>query len=323
MIMKYDILKGTTDKISRIALGTDVYGSALDSGMSISLLDNYCELGGNVIDTASVYGGEDEHISEKLIGKWLKSKHNRDKLFISTKGGHPKTSDMSISRLSRKEIESDIDSSLKNLGVDYIDIYWLHRDDASIAAGEIMDTLNTLVKKGKTRYIGMSNWTCERINEANEYAEKNGYAKLISSQIQYSPARAVIENNDPTLVLMNDNEYDYFSNHDLSVFAFASQAKGFFSKLANGGIAALSEKAKDRYLSDTNLKIFENIKTVAENHNATIGETVIASLIYNGAFQTIPIIGCKNLTQLKDSMNGADVNLSQEECDFILLRGNQ
>lgn len=321
--MKYDILKGTTDKISRIALGTDVYGSALDSGMSISLLDNYCELGGNVIDTASVYGGEDEHISEKLIGKWLKSKHNRDKLFISTKGGHPKTSDMSISRLSRKEIESDIDSSLKNLGVDYIDIYWLHRDDTSIAAGEIMDTLNTLVKKGKTRYIGMSNWTCERINEANEYAEKNGYAKLISSQIQYSPARAVIENNDPTLVLMNDNEYDYFSNHDLSVFAFASQAKGFFSKLANGGIEALSEKAKDRYLSDINLKIFENIKTVAENHNATIGEAVIAALIYNGAFQTIPIIGCKNLTQLKDSMNGADVNLSQEECDFILLRGNQ
>ncbi len=323
MIMKYDILKGTTDKISRIALGTDVYGSALDSGMSISLLDNYCELGGNVIDTASVYGGEDEHISEKLIGKWLKSKHNRDKLFISTKGGHPKTSDMSISRLSRKEIESDIDNSLKNLGVDYIDIYWLHRDDASIAVSEIMDTLNTLVKKGKTRYIGMSNWTCERINEANEYAEKNGYAKLISSQIQYSPARAVIENNDPTLVLMNDNEYDYFSNHDLSVFAFASQAKGFFSKLANGGIEALSEKAKDRYLSDTNLKIFENIKTVAENHNATIGETVIASLIYNGAFQTIPIIGCKNLTQLKDSMNGADAGLSQEECDFILLRENQ
>ena len=321
--MRYDILNGTNDKISRIALGTDVYGTALDCGTSISLLDNYCELGGNVIDTASVYGGENEHISEKLIGKWLKDKQCRDKLFISTKGGHPKTSDMSISRLSPREIESDIDESLKNLGTDYIDIYWLHRDDISIDSGIIMDALDNLVKKGKTRYIGMSNWTCGRIDEANAYARKTGRTEIISSQIQYSAAHAVVENNDPTLVLMNDDEYDYFSKHDLSVFAFASQAKGFFSKLAKGGIDALSEKARIRYLSDINLKIFECIKTVAENHGAAVGEIVIASLICNSAFQTVPIIGCKNITQLTETLNGADVRLSAEECDYILMRGNK
>lgn len=318
--MKYDILKGTKDKVSRIVLGTDVYGSALDADTSVSLLDNYCELGGNVIDTASMYGGEEEHLSERLIGKWLREKKNRDSLFISTKGGHPRVKTMHISRLSREEIESDIDSSLMNLGVDYVDIYWLHRDDESLPVSDIMDTLDSLVKKGKTRYIGMSNWSHQRIEEANRYAEEKGKAHIISSQIQYSIARPVIENNDPTLVLMNDSEYDYFKNHDLSVFAFASQAKGFFSKLASGGIDALSEKAKIRYLSDINLEIYENVKAAANNHNVSVGEAAIAALICDKAFQTLPIVGCKNTSQLTETMKGADLELSQEECDFIALR---
>ena len=318
--MKYDILKGTNDKVSRIVLGTDVYGSDLDADIAVSLLDNYCELGGNVIDTASMYGGEEEHLSEKLIGKWLKEKNNRQSLFLSTKGGHPRVKTMHISRLSREEIESDIDSSLMNLGVDYVDIYWLHRDDERLLVEDIMDTLDSLVKKGKTRYIGMSNWSHKRIDEANRYATLTGKTQIISSQIQYSIARAVAENNDKTLVLMNDDEYSYFKNHDLSLFAFASQAKGFFSKIASGGIESLSEKARTRYFSDTNLKIYERVKQVADNHGATVGETVISALISNNAFQTLPIIGCKNIAQLTETMKGADLVLSQEECDFITLR---
>lgn len=321
--MKYDILKGTNDKISRIVLGTDVYGSDLPSDIAVSLLDNYCELGGNVLDTASVYGGETEHLSEKLIGRWLKEKKNRNKIFISTKGGHPRVKTMNISRLSKEEIESDMDTSLLNLGVDYVDIYWLHRDDVNLPVDGIMDTLFSLVKKGKTRYIGMSNWSCNRIDEANKYAEKCGMDKIISSQIQYSIARPVLENNDPTLILMNDYEYDYFKNHDLSVFAFASQAKGFFSKIASGGIEALSEKAKKRYLSDINIKIYENAKSIADKYGISMGETVISALTSNTDFQVFPIVGCKNIKQLKETMSGADFELSQAECDFIALRNQK
>lgn len=318
--MRYEILKGTNDRVSKIALGTDVYGTDLDGETSTLLLDEFCERGGNIIDTASVYGGETEHVSERLIGDWLKNKRNRHNLFISTKGGHPRVSSMHIPRLSAGEIESDIDTSLKNLGVDYVDIYWLHRDDERLPVEPIMQTLHSLVKKGKTRYIGMSNWSCNRIEKANEYARKNNLTELISSQIQYSPARAVVENNDDTLVLMNDSEYEYFKNHDMSVFAFASQAKGFFSKLDAGGVAALSTKARDRYLCDENLQIYERIKKVQTETGASVGELVIATLVNDRNFQTIPIIGCKNIVQLKNSLSGTDLTLDAETCRFILGR---
>lgn len=315
--MKYINLKNTRDKISAVALGTDVYGTELDSKTSLSLLDEYFDLGGNIIDTASVYGGEDEHISEKLIGKWITEKKNRDKLFISTKGAHPRTSSMHIPRLSKDEINKDIEMSLKNLKTDYVDIYWLHRDDETVPIEPILHTLSDLVKSGKTRHIGLSNWSHKRIDEINKYAKEQGFPLIISSQIQFSLARLVSKDYDPTLVIMDDSEYDYFKNHDMSVFAYASQAKGFFSKLNAGGVENLSKKAYDRYYSDHNLKVFERIKKISENKGISIGETVIAGLVNNPHFQTIPIVGCKNITQLRESLRGADINISLEEYQFI------
>ena len=153
-----------------------------------------------------------------------------------------------------------MDESLKRLGTDYVDIYWLHRDDENLPVDGIMETLSKLVKTGKTRYIGMSNWTAERIDEANRCAEREGLPKLCASQIQYSMAVPNVENNDPTLVLMNDQEYEYFKNHDLTVFAFASQAKGFFSKLYAGGVENLSPKARERYLNEESLKRYQRIR---------------------------------------------------------------
>ena len=315
--MKYINLKNTRDKISAVALGTDVYGTELDAKTSLSLLDEYFDLGGNIIDTASVYGGEDEHISEKLIGKWITEKKNRDKLFISTKGAHPRTSSMHIPRLSKDEINKDIEMSLKNLKTDYVDIYWLHRDDETVPIEPILHTLSDLVKSGKTRHIGLSNWSHKRIDEINKYAKEQGFPLIISSQIQFSLAKLVSKDYDPTLVIMDDSEYDYFKNHDMSVFAYASQAKGFFSKLNAGGVENLSKKAYDRYYSDHNLKVFERIKKISENKGISIGETVIAGLVNNPHFQTIPIVGCKNITQLRESLRGADINISLEEYQFI------
>lgn len=318
--MKYVTLNHTNDKISVVALGTDVYGTALETDKAIELLDEYTFLGGNVIDTASVYGGENDNVSEKTIGKWMREKKNRQKLFISTKGAHPKVATMNISRLSKAEIEHDINLSLRNLSTDYIDIYWLHRDDESLCVDEIMDTLAGLVKSGKTRFIGMSNWTHKRIDEANKYAKEHNLSPVISSQIQYSIAKAVVENNDPTLVLMDDAEYEYFKNNDLSVFAYASQAKGFFSKLDNGGLESLSEKAKSRYFCDTNMEIFNRVKTVSKEYGRSVGEVAISALISNTDFQTVPIIGCKNTEQLRESMSGASLVLPQNICNFIMMR---
>ncbi|MDP4133166.1 MAG: aldo/keto reductase [Bacillota bacterium] len=315
------LLSKTDMYVSKAALGTDTYGLTLDKAKSYEMLDFFMDQGGNLIDTALVYSnwapGEKSR-SEKMIGAWMNERKNRDKVIISTKGAHPEIEHMDITRLSREEITSDINESLEHLKTDYIDIYWLHRDCEALPVGEIMETLNDLVKAGKTRYIGMSNWTHKRIEEANRYASGHGLAKIISSQIQYSLAQALTENNDPTLVLMNDDEYSYFSDHNLSVFAFASQAKGFFSKLYNGGIDNLSPKAKERYLSETNLKRFERIKEYALSHGITVGQLVVGGLCENKDFQTIPIVGCKNIPQLEESLSGADIKLTKEDIDFLL-----
>ncbi len=308
--MIYKILNNTDLKVSAVALGTDVYGSELDKVQSYALLDFFAENGGNLIDTALVYAnwipGEKSR-SEKLIGEWMKERQNRHELVISTKGAHPEI--MSVSRLLREDILGDIEQSLKHLKTDYVDIYWLHRDDENLPVEPIMDTLSEIVKSGKARYIGMSNWTYKRIDKANEYAQKNNLPLLMGSQIQYSAAIPNIENNDPTLVLMNDNEYDYFKKTKLNVFAYASQAKGFFSKLHSGGEENLSQKAKERYLNSESLKRYEIIKGIAEKTGHSVGEIAIGVIANNPNFTTIPIVGCKNINQLKESMAGSCITL--------------
>lgn len=311
--MLYKKLNNTDLTVSAVALGTDVYGSVLDDASSYELLDTYSDLGGNIIDTALVYAnwipGEKSR-SEKLIGRWLKDRGNRRNMIISTKGAHPEI--MTVSRLSRSEIMGDIEQSLNNLKTDYIDIYWLHRDDEALPVDEIMDTLGDIVKSGKARYIGMSNWTHSRIDEANRYAKAHSLPSIFGSQIQYSAAVPNIENNDPTLVLMNDEEYKYFAMTKLNVFAFAAQAKGFFSKLDKGGINNLSHKASERYLNSESLKKYDIIKKISEETGHTVGEIAVAVLANNPNFVTIPIVGCKNPVQLRESLAGGDIVLDEK-----------
>ncbi|MBQ4109592.1 MAG: aldo/keto reductase [Clostridia bacterium] len=316
--MKKIDLKNTDLKVSSIALGTDSYGSIVDEKLSYEMLDFYVDKGGNLPDTAECYAHwapNGTHASEKLLGKWMKERKNRSEIVISTKGGFYKVGERP--RLEEKDIFDDLEGSLKRLNTDYIDIYWLHRDAPKMPVEDIMNTLTKAIKQGKVRYIGVSNWSCKRLDEANRYLKSIGEKELIASQIQYSPAKPNVEKNEPDLILMNDEEYEYFKNHNLTVFAFAAQAKGFFSKYEKGGKEALSPKAFDRYYNERTIEIFEKLKAASEKYNCTIGNAVIASLVNNRDFDTIPIIGCKNIAQLDDSLKGADINLTDEDMNFI------
>ena len=319
--MRYIKLKSTELNVSNVVMGTDSLGTYVDEKTSYDLLDFYSEEGGNVIDTAECYAywfENGRHKSEETIGKWMKDRQNRHKTIISTKGGFYIVGERP--RLTEEDIMNDLEGSLKNLGTDYIDIYWLHRDAPSMPVEGIMDVLAKAVKQGKVRYIGVSNWTNKRIDQANSYAESMGYPRLVASQIQYSPALPNVEKNEPDLVLMNDSEYEYFKNHDMTVFAFAAQAKGFFSKYLNGGASALSPKAYNRYLNPETLKRFENLNETSKKYGCSIGAAVVAAIAGNYDFNTLPIIGCKNISQLKDSLSGADLAFSREEIDFIFNR---
>lgn len=280
--------------LSQIVLGTEGYDERIDRNTAYNLMDTYLENGGNVIDTARLYNGGK---SEVLIGDYLKGK--RDKVYISTKCAHPVTlADLSHVRLSKEEIEDDVAQSLKALKTDYIDILWLHRDDPKKCVGPIIDTLNSLVKAGKIRYFGASNWSYDRIMQANEYAKDTNQTGFCASQALYNLAtRSCVW--DEKLAYIEDDKEKY-DNDTLPVFAFSSQAKGFFEKYAQG---QLSEKAKQRYLNEGSIKTFEEIKARSEKENKTISSVALEMLCERSNFDVLPIIGPSRLSQLKDTLN--------------------
>lgn len=277
-----------------IVLGTDGYGERIDKKTAFSIMDLYTQNGGNVIDTARLYTNG---ISESYVGEFISG--IRDNLYISTKCAHPPLSDMSHNRLNEIDIEYDIDTSLKTIGIDYIDIVWLHRDDLSVSVEPIIDIMNKMVKKGKIRYFGASNWTYQRIDEANKYADKTNQSGFIASQPLYNMATRT-KVWDSTLVCLEGEEKAKYDKSHFPVFAFSSQAKGFFEKYSQG---TLSEKAKERYLNDNTLKTYERIKKFAQESGNTISYSALSMLIKQSNFDVFPIIGPSNVEQLKSTLN--------------------
>ncbi len=303
------------NRVSKIVLGTDYYGSLVDEKNCFRLYDIYADNGGNHIDTAHLYvNGE----SERILGKWLKA-HGRSDIFVATKGAHPPLNDMNKSRLTRLDIENDLNESLQRLDIDYIDLYWLHRDNAEADVGEVIEILNDFIKQGKIKSIGCSNWKADRIAKANEYAKLHGLEGFCASQIKWSLAEtntAYID--DPTLVEMNEQEYPFYKESKMPVVAFASQGKGFFSKLAQNGVEGLSEKARERYMTERNLDVFERVNEISNQRNTSVGAVTVAFLTSLHDTEVMPIIGCKNEVQLLDSLKAADLVLTKEEIKYII-----
>ncbi len=176
---------------------------------------------------------------------------------------------------------------------------WLHRDDAGVKTDYIIDVMNAMVKKGKIACFGASNWTYDRIAEANDYALKTNQQGFIASQPLYNMAtRARIW--DDTLVCLEGEEKKKYDQSHFPVFAFSSQAKGFFEKYRKN---ALSEKAKERYLCDASLETYESIISAAKKSGKSISYTALKMLAEQSDFPVFPIIGPSNVSQLKESMD--------------------
>ena len=295
---------------SKILLGTAYFGSNIPEEIAFSIMDRFVELGGNHIDTARMYSDGE---SEKIVAKWQKSRNNKD-VFVSTKGGFPYSETPDVSRISENEIRIDIEESLKALQTETIDFYWLHRDDETIPAGEIIETMNKLVKEGKIKRFGASNWRSYRIRSANDYAKENALMGFEASQIRFSPAvTAPSGNADQTLVEMTEDEFRFYKANNLPVAAYASQAKGFFSKMAISGKDGLSDKAKERYLCSENLSKFEYIMKLSEKYECSVASIVCGSLCSINKPNIFPIIGGRTVGQIEDSMCGADLALEAAE----------
>ncbi len=304
-------------KSSKILLGTAYFGDTISPEKSFEIMDTYIAGGGNHIDTARLYANGE---AEKVIGEWIKSRKPQD-LFLSTKGAFPLAQTPTVPRLSEQEIRYDLELSLNALDIDCVQFYWLHRDDENRPAGEIIETMNKLVKEGKILHFGASNWKTYRIAQANEYAREHSLQGFEASQIRFSPAIVAPNGNaDRTLVDMDYDSFKFYKELSLPVVAYASQAKGFFSKVAEKGEEALSPKSRERYLCKENLETLCVIRELSAKHNMSVAAVVCASLMSLNTPDVFPIIGGSNPEQIIDSMSGSDLVLSNEELLSIWSR---
>jgi len=313
--MKRNLIAGTHLSAFPVILGTDYYGKTIPEDTACLLMDTFCERGGNLIDTAHVYSdylpGE-KHMSEKVIGRWLR-KSGMDKalgntFYIATKGGFPEIGDMHASRLSFREVQRDLEESLDCLKIDCIDLYWLHRDNPAVPAEEITEWMNLFLREGKIKNYGFSNWTSPRIDAACRYAVRRGLVSPAASQIRWSLAVATRnQQEDDTLVEMDATEYNWYRRRNFPVFAFSSQAKGFFSKIRkeNGSYFLPEGKAKTRYLNGTNLQTYEKLLKIAEKYRITVAQAALAWMLH-APFPVFPIVGCKTKEQLIESLQAAE-----------------
>ncbi len=314
--MRYLAILEKLPPLSRAALGTDYYGKTIPEPLAMRLLDTYVQNGGNVIDTAHVYSdylpGE-KHMSEKVIGRWLAGSGAGSGAVICTKGGFPEIGDMHASRITEKQIGEDLAGSLDCLGVGKVGIYWLHRDDPSVSAGEIAEWMNRFYREGAFTYWGVSNWSSARIEEAVDYCAANGLEPPVCSQIKWSLAIPVPGSaGDDTLREMNESEYRWYLRSGMPVFAYSSQAKGFFPKLLKSGGAKPAGKAGDRYFSEENLRRFDVLRRVSEETGLTVAQLSAAWMTRPGTVPVIPILGAASAEQLAESLSGAAAELDPE-----------
>ncbi len=320
--MKQVRIAGTELVGSSLALGGVPIGSKLDREASFALMDAYADAGGNMIDTAEVYANwlpGETSVSERTIGAWMKERNNRNALIVATKGAHPRLDAMHKGRMSPQEIGQDIEGSLNRLQVDTIDLYWLHRDDRDRPVGDILETLNAQVRAGNIRYFGCSNWTADRIEEAQRYAAEHGVQGFSANQPMWSIAAVdAAKFQDPTLVAMDETMHRLHRTSGLTAIPYSSQAQGLFAKLRNGRLSldGDADGVAPPYRTGENRSKLERIRTIAANKSLSFTQIALSYLL-SQPFPTIPIVGCHTIEQLQDCLTADEVRFTAEELAFL------
>jgi len=303
---------------SSLCLGTPLFGSAIPRPDAFALMDAFTEAGGTFFDTARIYadwGPGERAASEKTIGAWLRDRGLQGRVLVATKGGHLDLATKQP-RLSPAEIDQDLGESLTHLGLERIDLYWMHRDDPRRPAAEILETLEAQARAGRIRYYGCSNWSLPRIREADTAAREQGWTGFVANQPMWSLAKmAQQEIYDPTMVAMDGALHAYHRESGLAAIPFSSQAGGWFHKhsRAPGGAAT---KTSSAWASPENEARLRRVRQLAADSGLSITQIVLGYLT-GQPFPTFPIIGCRTLEQLRDSLTAADIRLEPGLIRFL------
>ncbi len=318
--MNKKMIPNTDLQVSDICLGGAHLGAAIDEKTSFDLLDAFYDMGGNFVDTANVYGKwipGGESLSEKTIGKWIKNKGTRQDLVLTTKGAHPELNTMDKQRLSREEIREDLEESLKNLGADVIDLYWVHRDDEQRDAEEIIDTLELFVAEGKIRYYACSNWSAKRIKKAYDYAREKGIKGFVANQMMWSLAIPNVQAMyDKNMKSMTDEMKKMHLKTGMAAIPYSAQANGYYSLLDSMSMMDIPQDILDKYNNDINKSRYKRIKELTMKYDTTI-PVIILSYIINQPFAAIPTAGFESREQMQNLLKGIDLGLTPEDIKYL------
>jgi aryl-alcohol dehydrogenase-like predicted oxidoreductase len=314
--MQYRKLGRTGLKVSELCLGTMQFGWTTDEKSSVEVLDAFLAAGGNFVDTADIYtmwgpkGMAAAGEAEEIIGRWMADRGNRQNVVLATKVRGKMWEGPDGEGLSRARVIRCCDDSLRRLETDYIDLYQCHWADLDTPIDETLGALDDLVRAGKVRYIGASNYPAWRLMEAIGASEKHGYERFVTYQPQYSlMERAGFEIEAMPLC----------RHHGLGVIPYSPLSGGFLTGKYRRGSSVKSIRAgevREHYANDRGFAVIDQLEAIGKAHGKTVAQTALAWLLTNPVV-TAPIVGANSADQLNDSLGAVGYRLTPAEMDSL------
>jgi predicted dehydrogenase/aryl-alcohol dehydrogenase-like predicted oxidoreductase len=301
--MKYGRVEGIDKDVSRLVMGCD---NQLTFSHAAAMFDDFWERGGNAFDTGYIYGGG---LQERLLGEWVKARGVREEVMIIGKGVHPP-------HCNPESLTRQLHETLDRLQTDYVDLYAMHRDNLDIPIGDWMEVLNEHLRAGRIRAFGGSNWSIERVAAGNAYAKEKGLVGFSALSNNFSLARMVSPVWGGCVAASDPESRAWLTEHQLPVFAWSSQARGFFIR-GDRSFTADEELVRCWY-SDDNFQRLERAKELAKAKNTT-PINIAAAYVLAQPFLIFALIGPRFITETRSSMGAFDVELTPEEVKYLNL----
>jgi predicted dehydrogenase/aryl-alcohol dehydrogenase-like predicted oxidoreductase len=291
---------------SRMVLGTMVEGAGILAPHAFALYDYFFEFGGTIFDTAHIYAGGD---GERTMGGWLRQRGVRKQVTLIVKGAHTPNCDP-------KGFRTQFAESLDRLQTDYADIYMLHRDNPEVPAGEFVEAINEQVRAGRIGIFGGSNWTLERVQEANAYARQHGLQGFGAVSNQFSLARMIQPIWTGCVSASDPASRAWHKETGIPLFAWSSQARGFFVRGLRDDVS--DGELVHTWYSDDNFERLARVQELAREKK-TEPVHIAAAYVLHQSFPVFALIGPRKLSELASSFKAFDVSLSPGEIAWLNL----
>lgn len=318
--MLYGEIPGIDKPVSRLVQGTVMINSQQEE-WGFALLDEIFALGCTTFDTAHVYGNGD---NERTFGRWVNTRGIREQIVVIGKGAHHNAD---RKRVTPFDITADIHDSLARFKFDFIDFYLLHRDDPTQPVGPIIEVLNEHQKAGRIHAFGASNWTHDRVQQANAYARAHDLAPFVASSPNYSLAEQVQE-PWPDCVTISGKQgaaaREWYQQEQMPLFTWSSLAGGFFSGRFQRDNLDTFETYLDKlcvtsYCYEENFQRLDRVRSLAQEMGLTIPQVAMA-YVMSQPLNIFALVGCQTGAEFKANIEACAIKLPPETLDWLDLK---